>query len=79
MTWVYLTREKRCRIAHRAGPYVADSFEPHEAEVRSLNPREDWRGLTKEERKAVVEGMPKPFYMHDMLAAIETKLKEKNT
>ncbi len=79
MTWVYLTSEKRDRIARQTGPYVADSFEPHEVEVRSQNPRDNWRGLTKEERQAVVAGMPKPFLMHDMLAAIEAKLKEKNS
>lgn len=78
MTWVFLTDEKRNRISYESGPYVVDSFDPHEAEVRRLNPRDDWHGLTKEERKAITDGMQKPFYMRNLLAAIEARLKEKN-
>ena len=81
MTWVYLSDKERNRILYTAGPYVADSFAPHEAEVKRLNPRDNWVGLTDEERDAIratfVTG--KPFHVAHMLAAFEAKLKEKNT
>ena len=81
MTWVFLTDKKRNEISHKAGPYIADSFSPHDAEVRRLNPRDNWVGLTDEERESIrhtfVTG--KIFYVKDMLAAFENKLKEKNT
>jgi ABC-type transport system substrate-binding protein len=79
MTWVFLTNDLRNKIALKAGPYVVDSYEPHEQAVRERNPRDNWKSLTKEERKATVDGMQKPFYMCDLFAAIEAKLKEKNT
>lgn len=81
MTWVYLTDKKRNEISHSAGPYVAGCFAPHEAEVQRLNPRDNWVGLTDDERDAIratfVTG--KAFYVKDMLATFEDKLKEKNT
>lgn len=81
MTWVFLTNKKRNEISYKSGPYVADCFAPHEAEVQKLNPNEDWVGLTDEERDSIrntfVTG--KLFYVADMLAAFETRLKEKNT
>ena len=81
MTWVYLSDKKRNEISHKAGPFIAKSFAPHEAEVKRLNPRDNWVGLTDEERDAIratfVTG--NVFYVKDMLAAFEAKLKEKNT
>lgn len=81
MNWVFLTDKKRNEISHTSGPYVADSFVPHEAEVKRLNPRDNWVGLTDEERNTIratfVTG--KPFYVADMFTAFEVKLKEKNT
>jgi hypothetical protein len=81
MTWVFLTRKKRDEILYQSRPYTANSFAPHETEVRRLNPRENWVGLTDEEREAIkvkfVTG--KLFYVADMLAAFENKLKDKNT
>jgi hypothetical protein len=79
MTWVLLTNTERNKIAYVTRPYIVDCYEPHEAEVRQRNPRDDWHGLTKEERQATLAEMEKPFYMKDLLAAIEAKLKEKNT
>jgi hypothetical protein len=78
MTWVFLSDKARTKISLDAGPYVADSYVPHEAEVRKLNPRANWHGLTKEERQATIDGMAKPFYMHNLFASLEAKLKEKN-
>ena len=81
MTWVYLSDKKRNEISHKAGPFIANSFAPHEAEVKRLNQRDNWVGLTDEERDTIratfVTG--KVFYVKDMLAAFEEKLKEKNT
>lgn len=79
MTWVFLTSAEREKIALDSGPYIVDGYEPHEAAVRQCNPRDDWRGLTEEERKEILNGMGKPFYMRDLYAAIEDKLCEKNT
>ena len=79
MTWVFLTKAEREKIAYDSGPYVADGYEPHEAAVRQRNPRDDWHGLTNEERKEILDGMEKPLYMRDLYAAIEAKLKERNT
>lgn len=80
MTWVYLSDKERNRISYTSGPYVADSFAPHEAEVKRLNPRDNWVGLTDEERDTIratfVTG--KFFHVAHMLAAFEEKLKEKN-
>lgn len=81
MTWVFLTDKRRNEISHKAGPYVADSFVPHEAEVQKLNPRNNWVGLSDEERNAIratfVTG--KIFHIEDMFAALEDKLRSKNT
>ena len=77
-TWTFLTNTERNKIAHETGPYIVDGYEPHEDAVRQRNPRSEWRGLTKEEQKATLEEMKKPFYMKDLYAAIETKLREKN-
>ena len=79
MTWVFLTKAERNKIAHDSGPYIVDGYEPHEAAVRQRNPRDNWRGLTNEARKEILDGMKKPLYMHDLYAAIEDKLKERNT
>lgn len=79
MTWVFLTNAEREKIALDSGPYIVDGYEPHETAVRRCNPRDDWRGLTEEERKEILNGMRKPFYMRDLYAAIEDKLCEKNT
>lgn len=80
MTWVFLTDKKRDEISYKSGPYVASSYAPHEAEVRHLNPRDNWVGLTDEERDAIrCTFIGKLFYVKDLLAAIENKLKEKNT
>ena len=78
MTWVFLTDKEREKIAYDAGPYVVDGLDPHETEVRKRNPRDDWKGLTKEERKETIDSMPKPFYMRHLYALLEDKLKEKN-
>lgn len=79
MTWVFLTDIERTTISRKSGPYVVDSYEPHEQAVRERNPRNEWHGLTKEERQATVDGMTKPFYMKDLFATIEQILKERNT
>ena len=79
MTWVFLTNDLRNKIAVETGPYIVDAYEPHEQAVRERNPRDNWKSLTEEERKATVDEMQKPFYMRDLLAAVEAKLKEKNT
>jgi hypothetical protein len=79
MTWVFLTTAERNKISHKSGPYIADSYEPHEAAVRQKNPRENWIGLTEDKRKALVNAMPKGhWYVSDLFAAIEAQLKEKN-
>jgi hypothetical protein len=78
MTWVFLTDAERDKISHKAGPYIVNSYEPHEAAVRQRNPRDNWKGLTEEQRSAIATGMPKPFFVKDMFAVIETKLQEKN-
>jgi hypothetical protein len=79
MTWVFLTDTERNKISRESGPYIVDSYEPHEAIVRQHNPRDNWQGLTKEERETIKDAMPRPFYIKTLFAAIETKLKEKNT
>ena len=79
MTWVFLTDKERDKIARDTGPYIVDGLDPHEAEVRKRNPRDDWKGLTKGERKEITDSTPKPFYMADLYALLEEKLKEKNT
>jgi predicted Fe-S protein YdhL (DUF1289 family) len=79
MTWVFLTDKEREKIAYNTRPYIADGFEPHEAEVRKRNPREDWKGLTEKERKEIINSTPTPFYMKNIYALFEAKLKEKNT
>jgi len=81
MTWAFLTTSERNKISHKSGPYIADSYAPHEAAVRQLNPRENWVGLTEEERKALIDAMPKdkPWYVNELFAAIEAKLKGKNS
>jgi predicted Fe-S protein YdhL (DUF1289 family) len=78
MTWVFLTDAERNKIAYESGPYIVDGYEPHEAAVRQRNPRDNWQGLTKEERKAINDSLPKPMYMKHLFAAIEAKLKERN-
>ena len=80
MTWVYLTNDERNRISYKSGPYIADSWGPHEAAVRKVNPRETWRGLTQDERKAIMDEAlkSKPVYMSQVFATIEEKLKERN-
>ena len=79
MTWVFLTDKKRNEISRKSGPYVADSFAPHEAEVRRLNPRDNWVGLTDEERDPIrSKFVGKLHYVADVLAEFEAKLKEKN-
>ena len=78
VTWVFLTDAERDKISHKAGPYIVNSYEPHEAAVRQRNPRDNWKGLTEEQRSAIATGMPKPFFVKDMFAVIETELKEKN-
>ena len=80
MTWVFLTNKKRNEISHKSGPYVADCFAPHEAEVRRLNPRDDWVGLTDEERDPIRSKFIGRLHdVADVLAEFEAKLKEKNT
>ena len=79
MTWVFLTKEKRNEISYKSGPYVANCFAPHEAEVRRLNPRDNWVGLTDEERDPIRSKFAgKLHYVADVLAEFENKLKEKN-
>ena len=78
MTWVFLTDAERNKISHKAVPYIVNSYEPHEAAVRQRNPRDNWKGLTEEQRSAIATGMPKPFFVKDLLAAIEIKLQEQN-
>jgi hypothetical protein len=79
MTWVFLTDKKRNEISRKSGPYVADSFAPHEAEVRRLNPHDNWVGLTDEERDPIrSKFVGKLHYVADVLAEFEAKLKEKN-
>jgi hypothetical protein len=79
MTWVFLTNKKRNEISHKSGPYVADCFAPHEAEVRRLNPRDDWVGLTDEERDPIRSKFIGRLHdVADVLAEFEAKLKEKN-
>ena len=80
MTWVFLTKEKRNEISYKSGPYVANCFAPHEAEVRRLNPRDNWVGLTDEERDPIRSKFAgKLHYVADVLAEFETKLRSKNT
>ena len=79
MTWIFLTDAERNKIAYESRPYIADSYEPHEAAVRQRNPRDNWQGLTKEERETIKNSMPLPMHMKVLFAAIEAKLKEKNT
>jgi len=79
MTWVFLTDAERNKIAYKSRPYIVDGYEPHEAAVRQRNPRDNWQGLTKGERKAINDSLPKPMYMKHLFATIEAKLKEKNT
>ena len=81
MTWVYLTDNERNQISYKSGPYIADSWGPHEAAVRKVNPRETWHGLSDEERKAIMDEVmkSKPVYMSHVFAAVEEKLKERNT
>jgi predicted Fe-S protein YdhL (DUF1289 family) len=76
--WVFLTDKEREKIAYDSGPYIVDGYEPHEAEVRKRNPRDDWKGLTKEERKEINASIPKPCRVRDIYASLEAKLKEKN-
>ena len=80
MTWVFLTDKKRNEISYKSGPYVADSFAPHEAEVRRLNPRDNWVGLTDEERDPIrSKFVGKLHYVADVLAEFEAKLKWVNS
>jgi predicted Fe-S protein YdhL (DUF1289 family) len=78
MTWVFLTNAERDKISHKAGPYIVNSYEPHEAAVRQRNHRDNWKGLTEEQRNAIATEIPKPFFVKDVFAAIEAKLREKN-
>ena len=80
MTWVYLTDNERNQISYKSGPYIVDSWEPHEAAVRKVNPRETWHGLSDAERKAIMDEAlkSKPVYMYKVFATIEEKLKERN-
>jgi hypothetical protein len=56
--------------------YRAESIKK-ELKIRLAQPKKEWVGLTKEEaRKICVATVP---YVVDMAAAIEAKLKEKNT
>lgn len=79
--WVFLTDAERNKISYESRPYVADGYEPHEAAVRQRNPRQDWNGLTADERRQIMNEALKsrPVYMARVFAEIETKLKEKNT
>jgi hypothetical protein len=79
MTWIFLTDAERNKIAYESRPYIADSYEPHEAAVRQRNPRDNWQGLTREERETIKNALSLPLRMKDLFAAIEAKLKEKNT
>jgi predicted Fe-S protein YdhL (DUF1289 family) len=76
--WVFLTDKEREKIAYDTRPYIADGLDTHEAEVRKRNPRDDWKGLTKEERKEINDSIPKPCRVRDIYASLEAKLKEKN-
>jgi len=76
--WVFLTDKEREKIAYDTRPYIADGLETHEAEVRKRNPRDDWKGLTKEERKEINDSIPKPCHVRAIYASLEAKLKEKN-
>ncbi len=76
--WKFLTDQRREKIARKT-PYVVEGLALHEQAVRELNPRDDWKSLTEEERQAVRDAMPLPFYVKNLYAAIEAKLKEKNT
>jgi predicted Fe-S protein YdhL (DUF1289 family) len=77
MTWKFLSDQEREKIARKT-PYVAEGLELHEQAVRELNPRDDWNGLTDDERNAIRDSMPVPFYVKGLYAAVEAKLKEKN-
>jgi hypothetical protein len=56
--------------------YRAESIKK-ELKIRLAQPKKEWVGLTKEEaRKICMATVP---YVVDMAAAIEAKLKEKNT
>jgi predicted Fe-S protein YdhL (DUF1289 family) len=79
MTWVFLTNKERNKIAFDTGPYIVDGLDPHEAEVRKRNPRDDWKGLSEEERREIIDSTPTPFHMTDVYELLEEKLKEKNT
>lgn len=78
MTWIFLTDAERNKIAYESRPYIADSYEPHEAAVQQRNPRDNWQGLTREERETIKNALSLPLRMKDLFAAIEAKLKEKN-
>ena len=78
MTWKFLTDQRREKIARKT-PYVVEGLALHEQAVKELNPRDDWKGLTNEEQDAVRAGMKPPFYVKNLYAAMEAKLKEKNT
>ena len=81
MTWVFLTDKVRNEISYKSGPYVVDGWEPHEAAVRQVNPRDTWHSLSNDERKAIMdeELKSKPVYMRRVFAKAEDLLKEKNT
>jgi hypothetical protein len=81
MTWVFLTDAERNKISYESGPYIADGWEPHEAAVRQVNPREAWQGLSADERKAIMDEAlkSKPIYMKQVFATVEERLREKNT
>ena len=78
MTWKFLTDTERNRISHESGPYIFNGYAPHEAAVREANPRSDWKGLTPNERNALLDQMPKPFYVAELYARIEEQLKARN-
>jgi predicted Fe-S protein YdhL (DUF1289 family) len=80
MTWIFLTDAERNKISRESGPYIVDAWEPHEAAVRKVNPRETWHGLSADERKAIMDEAlkVKPIYMSKVYATVEERLKEKN-
>lgn len=78
MTWKFLTDIERVKISRDSGPYIDDGYAPHEDAVRLANHRDDWKGLTPEERKEILNQMPKPFYVSELFTRIEERLKDRN-
>jgi hypothetical protein len=73
---------RMAREAEIPGSWDLNWFDPYLERFAALvaahtNPRRQWVGLTKEEAKEI--SMANRPYVIDMIAALEARLKEKNT